>query len=280
MYYYILDPQNIGEKAFEERQIALQGYLAEFKINGEMGRVTPLRSIQSLVETASERGVKTLVACGTDETFNLMLSYLQGRDFTIGFIPLTDNSYIAKIFGLKSLYDSVKILAARRVVKIDLATVAKSYFVSYLEFGIASSKIKDLSWWGSMKALSVPAQELSVRIDDSYTMNLTCIGGIVANTRSTSSDSETIANPTDGYLDLLVIEKLTKYEVVRYKEAIMQGQLEKIPGCSVIKCRKLEFLEPNGFPLTISGRVLTKVPATVEIIQKRLRVVVGKSRTF
>ncbi len=58
MYYYILDPQNIADKTFEERQIALQGYLAEFKINGEIGRVTSLRSIQSLVETASERGVK------------------------------------------------------------------------------------------------------------------------------------------------------------------------------------------------------------------------------
>ncbi len=280
MYYYILDPRNIGEKTFEERQIALQGYLAEFKINGEMGRVTPLRSIESLVETASERGVKTLVACGTDETFNIMLSHLQGRDFTIGFIPLNDDSYLAKILGLKNLYESVKILAARRVVKIDLATVAHSYFVSYLEFGLASSKIKDLSWWSSIKALSAPAQELSVRIDNSYVMNLKCLGGIVANTRSTSSESESIANPTDGFLDLLVVEHLTKAQVVRYKEAILTGQLEKIPGTSVIKCRKIEFLEPNGFPLTISGRVLTKLPATVEIIPQRLRIIVGKNRTF
>jgi diacylglycerol kinase family enzyme len=67
---------------------------------------------------------------------------------------------------------------------------------------------------------------------------------------------------------------------VRYKEAILTGQLEKIPGTSVIKCRKIEFLEPNGFPLTISGRVLTKLPATVEIIPQRLRIIVGKNRTF
>jgi diacylglycerol kinase family enzyme len=280
MYYYILDPQHIEQQKFERLQVELQGLLAEFKISGEMSRVTSLRSIQDLVETASERGTRTLVACGTDDTFNLMLSYLRGRDFTVGFIPLDEDSYLGKILGIDSLLTAVKTIAARRIERVDLATLGPSYFMSYVEFGITSSKLRNLSWWNSLKALSVPEHKLSIRIDNSYTMEISCLGGIVANSRSTSCNSDTIANPTDGFLDLLVLEKLNKLDIIKYKDVIAEGCLEKIPKTSVIKCRKVEFLEPRGFPLTMAGRVFTKVPAAIEIIPRRLRLIVGKNRTF
>jgi diacylglycerol kinase family enzyme len=280
MYYYILDPQNIDPAKFERQQVELQGLLAEFKIGGEMSRVTSLRTIQDLVEIASERGAKTLIACGTDDTFNLMLSYLRGRDFTVGFIPFDEQSYLSRILGIDSLHTAAKTIAARRIEKIDLAVMAQTYFISYVEFGVASTKLKNLSWWNSIRALSVPSYNISIRIDNSYTMNIDCLGGIIANTRATSSTSEAIANPTDGYLDLLILEKLGKVDMVRFKEAIIEGTLEKIPNTSVIKCKRIDFLEPRGFPLSMAGRVFTKVPASIEIIPRRLRMIVGKGRTF
>jgi diacylglycerol kinase family enzyme len=280
MYYYILDPTNIEPQKFERQQVELQGLLAEFRVSGEMSRVTSLRTIQDLVETASERGVKTLVACGTDDTFNLMLSYLRGRDFTLAFIPFDEESYLGKILGVEGLQTAVKTLAARRIEKIDLATLANSYFISYVEFGIASSRLKNLSWWQSMRKLSVPEHRLQIRIDNSYTMDIECLGGIVANTRSTSSSTATIANPTDGFLDLLILEKLGPIDIMKYKDLIAEGRLEDIPKTSVIKCRRVEFLEPRGFPLTMAGRTFAKVPSAIEIIPRRLRMIVGKDRTF
>jgi len=280
LYYYILDPQNLDPGKFERQQVELQGLLAEFKISGEMSRVSSLRTIQDLVETASERGANTLVACGTDDTFNLMLSYLRGRDFTVGFVPLDDQSYLAKILGLDSLHTAAKTIAARRIEKIDLATLGPSYFISYVEFGIGSKKLKNLNWWNSIKALSVPEHKFSIRIDNSYTMDITCLGGIVANTRGSASATSTIANPTDGFLDLLILEKLNKFNILKYKQQVIEGRFEEIPHSSVIKCRKVEFLQPQGFPLTMAGRVFTKIPTSIEIIPRRLKMIVGKNRTF
>ncbi len=280
MYYYILDPQNLDPGKFERQQVELQGLLAEFKVAGEMSRVSSLRTIQDLVETASERGAKTLIACGTDDTFNLMLSYLRGRDFTVGFVPLDEQSYLAKILGVDSLLTSVKTIAGRRLEKIDLATLGSTYFISYVEFGIGSKKLKNLNWWNSMKALSVPEHKFSIRIDNSYTMEISCLGGIIANTRSSISSTSTIANPTDGFLDLLILEKLNKFNILKYKQQIIEGRFEEIPHSSVIKCRKVEFLQPQGFPLTMAGRVFAKVPTAIEIIPRRLRMIVGKNRTF
>lgn len=280
MYYYILDQGNLPVNVFEKLQIELQGYLTEFKISGETARVTPLRSISDLVDTASQRDIKTLVACGSDDTFNLMLAALKGRDFTLGFIPLDEKSYLSKILGLDNMYTAVKTIAGRRIERIDLARISGNYFISYLEFGVLSQKLKEASWLSSFSILSSTPSDYTVRIDDSYTVNLTALGGLIVNTRSNSSSSQTIASPTDSFLDLLLLESLSKTEILRYRKSILSGKLEDVPKTTVIKCKKVEFQQPKGHNLTMFGRVVAKFPAVVEIIPQRLRLIVGKNRTF
>ncbi len=280
MYYYILDQNGLPVDKFEKLQTELQGLLAEFKIAGETARVTPLRSVQDLVDTASQRGAKTLVACGSDDTFNLMLAALKGRDFTLGFIPFDSESTLAKILGINNVFTGVKTIAGRRIEKIDLAKIAGNYFISFLEFGVMSHNIKKTGTWQSLKLLSSDAKSFSIRVDNSYTLNISGLGGLVANIRSTSSQAEKIANPTDGNLDLLILERMGKLRTLAHRHHIAEGLLEKVPNTSVIKCKKIDFLEPRGLPLTMLGRVVAKFPASVEIIPQRLRMIVGRNRTF
>ncbi len=280
LYYYILDQGNLPLEKYEKLQTQLQGLLAEFKISGEAARVTPLRSVTDLVDTASQRGIKTLVACGSDDTFNVMLAALKGRDFTLGFIPFDEQSMLAKILGIPDLFTGVKTIAGRRIEKIDLAKIGGSYFISFLEFGVMSQQLKNAGLWQSLKLLSSESRSFTIEIDDSYTVTIDGMGGLVANIRSTSGKNEGIANPTDGNLDLLIVERLTKTQVVTYRGAIADGLLEKVPNTTVIKCKKIRFLEPRGFSLTMLGRVVSKFPVTVEIIPHRLRMIVGKNRTF
>ncbi len=280
MYYYILDQNGLPLDKFERLQTHLSGLLAEFKIGGEMARVTPLRTVQDLVETASSRACKTLVACGSDDTFNLMLASLKGRDFTLGFIPLDENSFLGKILGMSDLLSGVKTIAARRVERIDLCKIAGNYFISSLEFGVMSQNIKSAGFLSSLKLLSTEPKNLVVRIDDSYNLNLNALGGLAVNIRSTSSKDRKIANPTDSNMDLLILEPLNKFEILRYRSDISEGILENVPKSTVIKCKKIEFLEPRGMPLSMLGRIVAKFPATVEIIPQRLRMIVGKNRTF
>jgi len=265
---------------FEKLQTELSGLLAEFKVSGETSRVTPLRSVQDLVDTASQRGAKTLVACGSDDTFNLMLAALKGRDFTLAFIPLDENSFLAKILGVPDVFTGVKTVAARRIEKIDLAKIAGNYFINYLEFGALSHNLKAAGFWSGMKLLSTEPKNLVVRVDDSYNVEIKALGGLVVNIRSTSGKDRNIANPTDGNLDLLILEPLNRMQIMQYKKDIAEGILENVPKTTVIKCKKIELLEPRGTNLTMLGRVVAKFPATVEIIPQRLRTIVGKNRTF
>jgi diacylglycerol kinase family enzyme len=280
MYYYILDQNGLNIEKFEKLQTELQGLLAEFKITGETSRVTPLRTVQDLVDTASQRGAKTLIACGSDDTFNQMLAALKGRDFTLGFIPFDEDSNLAKILGMTDIFQGVKTIAGRRIEKIDLAKISDNYFISYLEFGVMSQQLKNAGLWQSLKLLSSETKAFTIRVDDSYTVTISGLGGLVANIRSGSSSNEKIANPTDGNLDLLILERLNKMQILKYRDAILEGALEKVPNTTVIKCKKIEFLEPRGFNLTMLGRAVAKFPSVVEIIPQRLRMIVGKNRTF
>lgn len=280
MYYYILDQNSLPIDKFEKLQTELSGLLAEFKVAGEILRVTPLRTVQELVDVASQRGAKTLIACGSDDTFNLMLAALKGRDFVLGFIPFDEQSTLAKILGVPNVFTGVKTIAARRIEKIDLAKISGNYFISFLEFGVLSQKLKNVGVWQSLKLLSSDSKAFTIRVDDSYNVTINGLGGMVANIRSSSSHNQKIANPTDGNLDLLILERLNRMQVLRYRDDIVEGTLEKVPNTTVIKCKKIEFLEPRGFNLTMLGRVVAKFPALVEIIPGRLRMIVGKNRTF
>ncbi len=280
MYYYIFDQGNLPAEKFEQMQTEATGLMAEFKVAGEAGRVTPLRSIADLIDTASQRGAKTLIACGSDDTFNQMLVALKGRDFVLGFVPFDSNSYLAKILGLESIFIGIKTIAARRLEKIDLAKIAENYFLSYLEFGVMSYELKGAGFFSSLKLLSGEPKNIQIRIDDSYTVNLQALGGLLVNTRSSSSKNHSIANPTDCLLDLLILEPLSKTQIFRYRKSIAEGFLEAVPKTTIIKCKKAEFLEPRGMNLTILGRIVAKLPTTVEIIPQRLRMIVGKNRTF
>jgi diacylglycerol kinase family enzyme len=280
MYYYILDQGNLPLEKYEKLQTELSGLLAEFKISGETARVSPLRSVADIVDTASQRGTKTLVACGSDDTFNVMLAALKGRDFTLGFIPFDEQSMLSKILGVENVFMGVKTIAGRRIEKIDLAKIAGSYFISFLEFGVMSHQLKSANLWQTLKLLSSESKSFTIRIDDSYTISLSGLGGLVANIRSTSAKNQSVANPTDGNLDLLMLERLTKMQILGHRKDIIDGLLEKVPSTTVIKCKKIQFLEPRGFSLTMLGRVVAKFPATVEIIPNRLRMIVGKNRTF
>ncbi|GAC1412870.1 MAG: YegS/Rv2252/BmrU family lipid kinase [Candidatus Doudnabacteria bacterium] len=282
MYFYILDPHNIPQKNFERQQTELQSLLTEFNVIGEMARITPLRMMNDLVDSAASKGVKTLVACGTDETFNQMLAAVKDRDFTLGFIPFSPNTQLGKILGMSDITTCVKTIAGRRTERMDVAEIDDRFFISYLELGIGAQTNKSLGFFSTVKLFTGGASvEIKMRIDDSYTITSKTMGGLLINTRGTKMDnSGTIANPQDGFLDLLLIEKQSRFSAARYKKEIENGCYENIPSTTSIRCKKVEFIEPFGYKISIDGQEIAKIPATVQLFSQKLKMIVGKNRTF
>ncbi len=281
MYYYILDPGKTPLPKFEQFQVQLQGLLHEFNISGEIGRITTLRSAEDLVGIAASRGATTIIVCGSDDTLNQVLAAIKHRDLLVGFLPLDPKtSYLSTILGIPSLEAGVKTIAARRIVPIDLATLGNFHFISFVEFGITSQNLSQAGMWKTLQLLSKPVTKWKMRIDESYELEIEGMGGLLINSRSTSSKQEKIANPTDGLMDLLLIERISKSDILKFRDVLTRGQLEELPNYTVIKCKVVEFLEPKGQTLTMFSRPVAKFPVKISMLNRKQRMIVGKQRTF
>jgi hypothetical protein len=163
--------------------------------------------------------------------------------------------------------NGIKTIAARRIVKIDLAAIGAFHFISFVEFGITSNNLEDAGIWKTLQLISKPATKWQLKIDNSYILNIQGLGGLLVNSRGTSSKQERIANPTDGFLDLLLMEKMSKSDILKLRNILSKGQLEELPNPTVVKCKSVEFLEPRGQPVTMFGRQVAKFPTIAPAIQ-------------
>jgi len=283
MYYYIVDPQRIPQRQFERVQNNLYSSLSEYRISGETARVTGLRTINQLVDGAFQRGVKTLVAVGTDETLHEIINAVGDREVVIGFIPLVQTE-LGQILGLPSIEQAAKTIGIRRIEELDLVSVNNSLFLSKLTFGSATKTDKSFSSMLNFSALqqlwSLPVFQIKFSADDGkFQGSLSAVGGCIVNARAQNEQTNSF-NPTDGILDLLLLPKLNKLQTIQHRRAILNGEYEKIPGSSLVHVKQLEISLPVGLPLKAGERVIARTPAQITVLPKALKIIVGRDRKF
>lgn len=261
MYYYIVDPAKLTQKEFERVQNVLYSSLSEFRISGEVVRVTGVRTITQLVENAFSHEAKTIVTVGSDETLHEVINAIGKREMVVGFIPIVD-SEIGNIFGMKDIPQAVKTIAFRRIQEIDLGVVNDQYFLTKLNFGSDETEL-----------------QIKFSADEKFQASQDATNGLIINLRYNPDESK-IGNPTDGLLDILLLPKISRFTAFLKRRLIQTGNYEQVAQTSVLHVKKIEILEPAGIPLFLGGKIVTKTPATVFIAPKALRMIVGKERSF
>jgi diacylglycerol kinase family enzyme len=281
MYYYIIDPQKIHQKAFERVQNQLYSSVSELKISGEMSRVTPLRTINQLVETAVMRGATTIVAVGHDSTVQEIIDAIGERELAVGYVPLEDTE-MARVLGVGDVPTACRNLAQRRTEILDLGKIHSHYFFTKLGVGVDLAQVSpqsmfDFSRFGQAAELKpVPVR---LEIDGEYTAEFEVAIGAIFNSRATKCD-ERIADPTDGVLDVLLLPRIGSMDAWKYRNDLASGCLERIPGCAVIHGKRIVISSPAGLPFFIGSKTAAKAPAVIEIIPKKIRMIIGKDRMF
>lgn len=278
MYYYILDAGTLSDAEFERKQTKLLALTHEFNIRGETGRVSPLRHIKDLIETAQRRQVKTLVICGSDDTFNQVLGALAGQQFTLAFVPLVEKTQLADMLGITDMESAVRILAARRITVLDTAKVGNIHFLSYMEFGLTSDSQDKTSLFGFLKRSTRPIQ-FKAQLDDNFEINTECLGGLVVNAKGWQGNSQ-IGIPNDGRLDLVIAPAGSIFHSWQSRDKVTRHELLSIPGTSIFPFQKIRIIEPVGLPLTMLGRQILRAPTEISIAPNFLQIIVGRNRTF
>lgn len=282
MYYYIIDPQKTSQKNFERVQNQLYSSVAELRISGEMTRVTSLRTIAQLVDTAMMRGATTIVAVGNDNTLQDIINAVGEKDVAVGYVPM-ENSELSVILGIPDIKSACQSLAQRRIEVLDLGQVQGAYFFSKISIGVSLESVQAKSLFDFSKfseASKLKGVPIKMVVDGQYSAQFNVAIGTVFNSRAAKCSESGIASPTDGVLDVLLLPSLTSFEAWKYRNELATGCLEKIPGCAVIHGKQILFSSMDGVSFYIGERVIAKTPINIEVIPNKIKMVVGKDRMF
>lgn len=287
MYFYIFDPGKDKEvKYFERIQGRLLNLIAESHIEGETYRVTAIRTVELLVDQAIGMEAKTIIVVGSDSTLNRAINSLVRKqaDITVGFISLDPDSRLGQIFGITSDIElSVKTLAGRLVANLDLGEINEHYFLSKVELGENQFSHVELGFMGLSSVrtfMRLATFEVQLELDGSFRVSSEALGAQIINCRNNSGCKVKLGDPTDKLLDVLLLNKLSSSQIIRYRRELATGCLDNVPGATIMHAKKIEVLGPRKLPLSIEGQVYTKAPAVIRVAKQKIKMIVGKSRQF
>lgn len=287
MYFYIFDPRGDKEiKYFDRIQGKLLNLIAENRIDGDSYRVTAIRSVELLVDQAIGANARTIIVVGSDSTLNKVVNALirKAADVTLGFIPLDPDSALGRIFGMTPNIElAVKTIAGRLIRDVNLGATGEHFFLSQVDLGgnVLSHVDPGFMGLGGMReVLKLEPFILKMSLDDSYAVTSEVLIGQIINCRSNEGCQLKLGDPTDKYLDILFLGRLTSIQIFRYRRELASGCLDNVPGSTVMHAKKIEILSPRKLPLSIEGQVYTKAPAIITVSKAKIKMIVGKGRQF
>ncbi len=248
-YYYFIDTF-VSDKKYVSQLNQIENRLMQLGVNGHTEKLTMLKSLQEMVESAIKHGAKTIVAIGNDDTVSKMISFLPKHAVTFGIVPIGEPNTIADKLGIPRGVAACDTLSARITTKIDLGKVNNAYFIS---------------------SLALPAdQAVSMDFGTYHISTLTSTSTIqICNINGSASQSD----PTDGQLEAVVREET--------RGGGLFSKKRRYTTHSVFPLKKVKITtDHQSLPVIADGQMMIKTPVTVEVAPQKLKVIVGKNRMF
>ncbi|MBM5789927.1 hypothetical protein FJZ23_02475, partial [Candidatus Parcubacteria bacterium] len=130
MYCYLYDDFLQGNKRYERELLQVENRLTDLGIAGKISRLALFRNAEEMVRDEIERGVKTVVVLGNDDTVRKLLDVISESDVVLGLIPFGPKNDLARLLGIPHGVAACDVLSARRVEQIDIGTINGRKFIT------------------------------------------------------------------------------------------------------------------------------------------------------
>lgn len=254
MYLYFYD-SFLNNKRHNSTLAKIETRLTDLGIGGKIFRLSPLRNITELLTDEVRSGAKTIVVVGNDKTFTQIINIVATLDVTLGLIPIGSENKIAQILGIPSAEDACNILAARKIEKVDLGKANSTYFLSNIT--ISSGKL-EIECGNKYKVMPELRDQISI-------CNLRPLF-------ATELSQTNYFDPQDGFLEILIQPIKSSFNQFFRKSTQLKN--------SIIPVKKITIRSKDSLSITTDGQKILKTPVQIEIVPKKLRLIVGKNRMF
>ncbi|MBI5369645.1 hypothetical protein HZA85_00405 [Candidatus Uhrbacteria bacterium] len=130
MYCYLYDEFIQENKRYERVLLEIENRLTDLGIAGKISRLALFRDAQEMVRDEIDRGVKTVVVLGNDDTVRKLLDVISQNDVVLGLIPIGPKNELARLLGIPEGVAACDVLSARRIERIDVGTINGRKFIT------------------------------------------------------------------------------------------------------------------------------------------------------
>jgi diacylglycerol kinase family enzyme len=249
MYHYIYE-SFLTDPKYAKQLSAIENRLTDLGIYGSVHRLALFKTMKGTVTDAVRRGAKTVVVVGDNASVAKAIDAVaEFPNVTFGIVPVGDkNNEIAGLLGIGDALGACDILSARLIEELDLGKVNNRHFLTTLRVGGSATAECD----GRYTVSPVGKGEICVSNLDSG-----AVGG----------------DPRDGRFETTVAGKAQGF-FRRFSSANAGA------GMSIFPTEKVVLRPTENGPLKAyaDGQEISEAELRVEILPKRLKVIVGKAR--
>jgi YegS/Rv2252/BmrU family lipid kinase len=230
----------------------------------------------------------TIVAVGGDGTTNEVMSGLIGSDVIFGILPFGSGNDIASSFRIHP-HNALDILFQNNSKKFDVATVNENYFLGVASCGFdtevnrTANRIPRVIKGSTLYVLSIfltlikfQAPMLTIELPDKIIQKEIMLLAVGHGDRYGGGMLITPnASREDGLFDLCLVEKVSKFELIKLIPKVFKGLHITHPKVTYLKVPMLKIIGKGT--VYADGEFKTELPAMYGFAQKAIRLLVPES---
>jgi len=254
MYIYLYD-NFLRQKKFDSVIKSMEVRLTDYGIAGKILRLNNFIDVKPIIDDEIEKGAKTVVIVGNDQTFGNVLSRAATCKVNFGFLPVGAKNTIADVLGIPTGPEACDVLSKRRIEKLDVGWVNSRYFVSQLHVYPSDIQID---------------YDEKFRVSGKDLMELVVCNLQPFFWRVNKKDrKQVMVNPQDGRLEAFIRPvKRKRFWGYEYEEA------------SIFPFEEMIIKSDNAFKVEADGKTTKEKKIKIKLAPGRINMVVGRERKF
>ena len=286
MYHLIISRKNCKKKQRQLNSVksVFEKAGKEFKLH-----ITDLKhDVKDVVSALSSQKGNDIIILGGDGTLHDMInSFVDFENNSVGIIPLgTGNDFAESAHIPKNPVKAAELIVNSEPEYVDfiefenglksLNAFGMGIDVDVLERTYAGKNVRRSKYLHSLivSLIKFKSHDFTVRYNGKEEKHFGLIA-TVGNGRQFGGGIKMFpdAKINDGYLDLIIVDFISKIKIIGAFIKLMRGKINSIKQATAVKVKEVEFIpDDTDFVLQADGELYKNVPIKAKIITNKLKI--------
>ena len=286
MYHIIVNEDNLKKKKNRKKLKVVERVFSDAGIDYTVHATNHKGHPNEITKEVTSGSGNTIIAMGGDGTLHEILNgFVNFEDNRLGLIPLGTGNDFAKAANIPlNVKKAAEIIVRGQTKKIDfiqlssglrsLNAVGMGIDVDVLKIAYSSKNRKKSKYLRALilSLIRFESYKYAVEYDGKREEHFGLIGAL-GNGKQIGGGIKVFpeAKIDDGYLDLLVVDYISKPATIGAFLKLMRGKINKIKQVTAIKTKSVKFIpHAENFTIQSDGELYENVPLDAEVSDSKL----------